>query len=231
MLALFACALSACALPPQSIAPYDPMAPLLEPDTATSVYPTAMSAPEPTPGTQQPLAGVTTASIIAPSSIPPSSIPPSTVPRATTDELTVGFGNRNQIDDRYTCAGANVSPFMAWDDVPDGTVETVVMMAGDAPMRGPAREHVQWAVAGIDPSVRSIAEGSIPDGSHVVIPYSAVCYPNGMSAYHFTVTFLREHVEPPSPSDIYSYIGSLRTATITTIRTSGYRNLDPRWWV
>ncbi len=226
MLALFACALSACALPPQSIAPHDPTAPLLEPDTARSVRPTPMSAPEPTPGTQQPLASVTTSS-----SIPPSTIPPSTVPRATTAELTVGFGDRNQIDDRYTCAGANVSPYVAWDDVPDGTVETVVWMVGDAPPRGPAREHVQWAVAGIDPSVRSIAEGSIPDGSQVVIPYNAVCYPVGTQAYHFTVTFLQEHVEPPSPSDIYSYLGSLRTATITTIRTSGYRNLDPRWWV
>ncbi len=120
LMALFACALSACALPTQSIVPHDSTAPLPEPDTATSVHLTPTSAPD----------------------------------------LTVGFGNRNQIDDRYTCAGANVSPFLAWDDVPDGTVETVVMMMGDAPQRGPAREHVQWAVAGIDPSVRSIAEGS-----------------------------------------------------------------------
>ena len=102
---------------------------------------------------------------------------------------------------------------------------------GDAPPRGPAREHVQWAVAGIDPSVRSIAEGSTPDGSQVVIADDAVCWPASMSAYHFTVTFLRERVEPPTTFDIYSYISSLRTPTITAIGTSGYRNLDPRWWV
>jgi phosphatidylethanolamine-binding protein (PEBP) family uncharacterized protein len=187
-----------------------------DPATIITVPPTSPPLPIYRPGAPWPDPSATT------------TVPPTTA--APFGTLTVDFGNRNQIDDRFTCAGANVSPSLSWSVVPEGTVETVVWMEGARPMRGPARERIQWAVTGIDPTITSLPENTVPAGSTVVVPYGATCSSNATDAYHFTVYFLAAPVDPASFGDPYLLSSELRRLALDGFSASGYRNLDPMWW-
>jgi Raf kinase inhibitor-like YbhB/YbcL family protein len=57
-----------------------------------------------------------------------------------------------EMDTRFGCAGAGLSPFVAWEDTPDGTAEIAVVISDEA-----GRAH--WMLLGIDPSVIAIPEG------------------------------------------------------------------------
>src|SRR3954469_15768761 len=67
------------------------------------------------------------------------------------------IGAGDAIPKTYTCDGANISPPLTWDSVPDGTVELALTVTDPD-----AGGFVHWVVANIDPSVLGFAEGSVP---------------------------------------------------------------------
>ncbi len=145
------------------------------------------------------------------------------------ERFEVAFGDPRQIDDDHTCAGANVSPALHWTEIPAGTVEIAVTMESERPMRGPARELVQWVMVGIDPSVTALSEGTVPTGATVVIPYAATCAIEFREAYIFTAYFLSSPVPPGlDPHDPFTLKNTLRAQSLEVRTTVGYRNIDAR---
>jgi Raf kinase inhibitor-like YbhB/YbcL family protein len=72
-------------------------------------------------------------------------------------ELTSPAFERGQrIPKRYTCEGDDVSPPLAWSDVPEGTVSLALVL--DDP-DAPSGTFTHWLVWEIDPAAGSLAEG------------------------------------------------------------------------
>lgn len=73
------------------------------------------------------------------------------------------FADGATLPARFTCAGAGVSPPLAWSGVPAGTRELALLVEDpDAP----GGTYVHWSVLGLDPSTRRIAAGRVPPGAH-----------------------------------------------------------------
>lgn len=75
------------------------------------------------------------------------------------------------IDPRHTCDGQDISPALTWTGVPDGAIELAVTAVIEEPGSPELddesidREAVRWIVIGIDPSVVSVLEGTLPPGA------------------------------------------------------------------
>lgn len=82
-------------------------------------------------------------------------------PGAVMPLRTSAFKDHGMIPDRYSKDGDDVPPPLEWSDVPDGTVELVLLCEDpDAPNA----TFLHWLVAGIDPGTTSISE-SAPAGA------------------------------------------------------------------
>jgi Raf kinase inhibitor-like YbhB/YbcL family protein len=106
------------------------------------------------------------------------------------------FDEDTAIPDRFTCAGDDVSPPLAWDGVPAGAEEVAVVV--DDP-DAPSGTYVHWVVTGLDPSTTSLEEGEVPadavqaDNSAGKAAWSGPCPPEGPAHhYRFTVYALDE---------------------------------------
>lgn len=62
---------------------------------------------------------------------------------------------------KYTCDGANISPPLQWQHVPNGAAELFVLALD---LSGSASDAIQWAVA-IPPNATGIPEGHLPPGA------------------------------------------------------------------
>lgn len=106
--------------------------------------------------------------------------------------VTAPWADGDLIDTRYTCDGLNLSPALAWDPAPAGTVEIVVTLSDlDAP------DFAHWGLAGVSPELTLLAEDTIPLGAYETmngvgaIGYTGPCPPAGTAhTYVFTVHFL-----------------------------------------
>lgn len=61
------------------------------------------------------------------------------------------------IDPRFSCDGENVSPALAWEESPAGTVELALVV--DDP-DAPGGSFIHWVVAGLPPEQTSLETGS-----------------------------------------------------------------------
>jgi Raf kinase inhibitor-like YbhB/YbcL family protein len=94
----------------------------------------------------------------------------------------------------YTCSGRDISPPLRWSGVPAGTRELALeLIDPDAP-GGP---FLHWALAGIAPSIRSLAPGeSIPPGAVAgsngfgKIGYGGPCPPTGARPHRYVFVLL-----------------------------------------
>ncbi len=99
-----------------------------------------------------------------------------------------GFAPGGELGPAYTCAGAGVSPPLAWTAPPSGAEVTIVMRelaeAGT----------VHWIVTGIDPVVLGFGEGGVPEGAAQqvnatgVAGYLAPCPAAGTGAHQYEIT-------------------------------------------
>jgi Raf kinase inhibitor-like YbhB/YbcL family protein len=112
-------------------------------------------------------------------------------------EVTAPWRSGGDIDARYTCDDANVSPPLTWSPAPEGTV-TIALSLGDddQPLYG------HWAISGIGADLVAIAEGAVPAGATVAINSSGVagyagpCPPTESThQYRITVYYLRVPVD------------------------------------
>lgn len=95
---------------------------------------------------------------------------------------------------RFSCAGASLSPPLAWTGAPEKTVELAVVVDDpDAP--DPPFTH--WIVVGLAPTVTGLTEGQLPADA-VQLPnstgrasYQGMCPPLGQRhTYRFTIEAL-----------------------------------------
>jgi phosphatidylethanolamine-binding protein (PEBP) family uncharacterized protein len=97
---------------------------------------------------------------------------------------------------RYTCDGGDSSLPLQISDVPAGTAELALDVLNLEPVNGAL--YFDWAVAGLSPSVHSIAAGKLPHGAVVGVNSSgqtgySLCPPKGKSVTYVAVLFALPH--------------------------------------
>ncbi|MGD8985756.1 MAG: YbhB/YbcL family Raf kinase inhibitor-like protein [Desulfobacteraceae bacterium] len=81
------------------------------------------------------------------------------------------FENQGDIPKKFTCDGADISPALAWSDVPEGTKSFALIVDDpDAPdPANPRMTWVHWVLYNIPTTARSLPEGVIkkdlPEGT------------------------------------------------------------------
>lgn len=98
------------------------------------------------------------------------------------------FLNGGVIPTKFTCAGDNINPSLAFDRVP-GDAKSLVLIIDDSDAKDPAFNH--WIVFNIDPSTTNIEEGKIPNAllgtnDFGELKYMGPC-PVGLHNYYFRV--------------------------------------------
>ncbi len=94
------------------------------------------------------------------------------------------------IDPRFSCDGENVSPALAWEEPPAGTVELALVV--DDP-DAPGGSFVHWVASGIPPEQASLETGSaegLVEGANGAggIGWTGPCPPGGEThGYVFTL--------------------------------------------
>lgn len=104
------------------------------------------------------------------------------------------FSDGAAVPRRYTCAGRDVSPPLAWRGVPEQARGLAVVVTDpDAP----GGTYVHWVVFDIDVTTRALRTGQVPDGARQArnsaghARYDGPCPPSGTHRYQFTVYALR----------------------------------------
>jgi Raf kinase inhibitor-like YbhB/YbcL family protein len=111
------------------------------------------------------------------------------------------------IPERFTCDGQDISPPLAWSDIPAGAVELAVVMSDPD-----ANGFVHWVLAGVDAGVTGLEEGTVPDGAVQArndageTGWSGPCPPSGTHTYVFTLYAL------PEPAALDPSVGPLDAA-------------------
>ncbi|MGD9765950.1 MAG: YbhB/YbcL family Raf kinase inhibitor-like protein [Candidatus Binatia bacterium] len=104
------------------------------------------------------------------------------------------FSNGGEIPAKYTCEGADVSPPLAWSDVPSGTASLALIVDDpDAPdPRTPKMTWAHWVLYDIPPTASGIPEGGpLPQGAREGLNdwqktgYGGPCPPIGRHRYFF----------------------------------------------
>jgi Raf kinase inhibitor-like YbhB/YbcL family protein len=107
---------------------------------------------------------------------------------------STAFAHHGAIPALYTCEGRDVSPPLAWSDVPAGAKSlALVCFDPDAPdPAAPKMTWVHWVLYDIAPTANGIAEGeAIPHGAHSGLNdwnrtgYGGPCPPVGRHRYFF----------------------------------------------
>lgn len=105
------------------------------------------------------------------------------------------FQDRGSIPAKYTCDSDDLSPPLAWDDVPNGTKSFALIVDDpDAPdPAAPKMVYVHWVLYDIPASTRSLGEGTragnLPSGARQGIndfgknDYGGPCPPIGRHRY------------------------------------------------
>ena len=125
---------------------------------------------------------------------------PSTEASLVSDLITVtspAFTEGGSIPARYTCDADDISPPLAWSDVPEGTV-ALALIVDDPDARG----WIHWIVADIPPDRASSSEGESAgtDGRNDFgrTGWGGPCPPSGSHRYTFEVFALSEALGLPT---------------------------------
>lgn len=101
---------------------------------------------------------------------------------------STAFDDGGSVPSKYTCDGADVSPPLQFENVPDDTSSLVLIV--DDP-DAPAKTWVHWVVYDISPETTGIDEDSVPEGAKEGVTdfgepgYGGPCPPSGTHGYHF----------------------------------------------
>lgn len=135
-------------------------------------------------------------------------------PMTSTSTLSLtssAFEHETSMPSKYTCDGPNVSPPLAWSNVPEGTASfALVMDDPDAP--GGTWDH--WIVFNIPPSVSGVAESEEPEGvpgknSFGRSGYGGPCPPSGSHRYIFRLYALDASLDISEGSSKAEVLGSM----------------------
>ncbi len=105
------------------------------------------------------------------------------------------FEESGMIPAKYTCDGADVSPPLKWDAVPEGT-KSIALISDDPD--APVGTWVHWVIFGLPADTRELAENITPDktlpngakqgtSDFGRIGYGGPCPPSGTHRYFFKI--------------------------------------------
>lgn len=120
------------------------------------------------------------------------------------------FENEGMIPSMFTCDDEDVSPHLAWEEVPEGTRSFALVM--DDP-DAPAGTWVHWLVANIPSDIRDIPKGTVPLGAVQLkndfrkVQYGGPCPPSGIHRYFFKLYALDvDSIEGVNEKNIYQKV-------------------------
>lgn len=105
----------------------------------------------------------------------------------------------------YTCDGKDSWPALRWSGVPAGSAELILYAMNVAPVEG--KLFVDWALAGLSPSLTGIEAGKLPKGAILGTNSFGkrdyeICPPSGSGEiYIFAVYALPKALSPPRGFD------------------------------
>ena len=119
------------------------------------------------------------------------------------------FGEGAMIPARYTCDGADISPPLQWDAVPEGT-KTIALICDDPD--APMGTWVHWVLFNLPAETKQLAENipadeTLADGARQGITdfgkigYGGPCPPSGTHRYFFKIYALNTEIELPAGAD------------------------------
>jgi Raf kinase inhibitor-like YbhB/YbcL family protein len=103
--------------------------------------------------------------------------------------MSKDFVNLGKIPSEFTCDGKNVSPHLAWEDVPDETKSFALSVTDPDAFGG----WIHWYVFDIPNELREIVKNSLPLQAKEVENdfgkknYGGPCPPSGIHRYVFTI--------------------------------------------
>lgn len=140
---------------------------------------------------------------------PPPAAPPLTL-------TTTAFADGAVIPNKYTQAGEQVSPALAWTNVPAGTQSFVLHMRDpDVARNKTSEDQVHWLVWGIPGTATGMTEGqpkgpTLPDGSRQISASGEVYRGPGAAAtgpmhhYTFELFALDTKLDVPAGADAWA---------------------------
>ena len=126
------------------------------------------------------------------------------------------FDEGAEIPQRHGKKVDNISPALAWTDVPAGARSFALSVIDRHPV---ARSYVHWLVVDLGPDVTSLVEnaaaGRMPNGSREVKPYAGPFPPSGTHEYVFTLYALGvDHLDLPMGASLEAFVGAATTAAL-----------------
>ncbi|HVN95012.1 MAG TPA: YbhB/YbcL family Raf kinase inhibitor-like protein [Syntrophorhabdaceae bacterium] len=113
------------------------------------------------------------------------------------------FKDKGMIPRQYTCDGKDVSPPLSIEGVPANAKSLAIIVDDpDAPMG----TWVHWVVFNIDPTVRELKEGAVPEGAKQGMndfkksSYGGPCPPSGAHRYFFKLYALNAVLKLTAPA-------------------------------
>lgn len=122
---------------------------------------------------------------------------------------STAFKAEGMIPAKYTCDGADVSPALRWDGIPNGTASIALICDDpDAPMG----TWVHWVLFNLPAGTKELKESvppekTLPDGARQgtndfrKIGYGGPCPPGGTHRYYFKIYALDKQLDMPAGAD------------------------------
>ena len=116
------------------------------------------------------------------------------------------FEDGGLIPAKYTCDGADISPPLQWDAVPEST-KSIALICDDPD--APMGTWVHWVIFGLPADIRELAEDvppdkTLPNGARQGtsdfgrIGYGGPCPPSGTHRYFFKIYALDRELDLPA---------------------------------
>ncbi len=122
---------------------------------------------------------------------------------------SVAFKNKGTILAKYTCDGESINPPLKFEKVPSDAKSLVMLMDDpDVPKNlKPDGVFDHWVIYNIDPSVKEIAENSVPKGAQGLngagqVKYTGPCPPDREHRYFFKLFALDTSLDFSDPSKV-----------------------------
>ena len=124
---------------------------------------------------------------------------------ATMKLISPAFSHNQEIPAQYTCDGQNISPALAWSDVPE-TTNSFALIVDDPD--APAKVWVHWVVFNIPSTINhlnqntSISRAEVPflqgTNDFKTQKWGGPCPPSGTHHYRFTLYALDNLLDLPA---------------------------------
>lgn len=118
--------------------------------------------------------------------------------------IVASAGSPGRLAATYTCDGEGSWPALHWGGVPSGTAELALYAMNVQPVE--EKLFVDWAVAGLDPSLTDIEAGKLPKGAILGTngfgrPGYEICPSGGGEIYMFAIYALPQKLSPQKGFD------------------------------